>query len=115
TLSLHDALPISLTFRMRNADFGLRIDKQDENAKNKFNPTRLANPQSEIRIPQSIRPGIVHRLDKDTSGLIVVAKTEEAHEKLAEQFRAREVFKSYVALVHGRIEKDSGSIDQPIA
>jgi 23S rRNA pseudouridine1911/1915/1917 synthase len=63
----------------------------------------------------TIRPGLVHRLDKDTSGLILVAKTEAAHENLADQFRAREVFKSYVALVHGRIEHDMGSIDQPIA
>src|SRR5947209_13110410 len=62
----------------------------------------------------AIRPGIVHRLDKDTSGLIVVAKTEAAHENLADQFRAREVFKSYVALVHGRVEQ-RGEIDQPIA
>lgn len=61
------------------------------------------------------RPGIVHRLDKDTSGLIVVAKTENAHEKLAEQFRAREVFKSYIALVHGRLKEDAGRIEQPIA
>ena len=63
----------------------------------------------------AIRPGIVHRLDKDTSGLLVAAKTELAHEKLADQFRAREVFKSYVALVHGGVEHDSGRIDQPIA
>jgi len=63
----------------------------------------------------TIRPGIVHRLDKDTSGLLVAAKTEVAHEKLADQFRAREVFKSYVALVHGVVEHDSGRIDQPIA
>jgi 23S rRNA pseudouridine1911/1915/1917 synthase len=62
-----------------------------------------------------MRPGIVHRLDKDTSGLIVVAKTEAAHENLADQFRAREVFKSYVALVHGQVGHDSGRIDQPIA
>ena len=61
------------------------------------------------------RPGIVHRLDKDTSGLIVVAKTEEAHESLADQFRAREVFKSYVALVHGRVQQASGRIDGAIA
>jgi 23S rRNA pseudouridine1911/1915/1917 synthase len=61
------------------------------------------------------RPGIVHRLDKDTSGLMVVAKTESAHESIAEQFRAREVFKSYVALVHGQMEKDTGEVDQPIA
>jgi 23S rRNA pseudouridine1911/1915/1917 synthase len=62
-----------------------------------------------------IRPGIVHRLDKATSGLLVVAKTEVAHENLADQFRAREVFKSYVALVHGVVEHDRGRIDQPIA
>lgn len=61
------------------------------------------------------RPGIVHRLDKDTSGLLVAAKTEQAHENLAEQFRVREVFKSYVALVHGQLERDRGEIDEPIA
>jgi len=61
------------------------------------------------------RPGIVHRLDKDTSGLLVVAKTESAHDDLANQFRAREVFKSYLALVHGQPEKGRGEIDQPIA
>ena len=61
------------------------------------------------------RPGIVHRLDKGTSGLMVVAKTESAHEGLAGQFRAREVFKSYVALVHGQVEREIGEIDQPIA
>ncbi len=61
------------------------------------------------------RPGIVHRLDKGTSGLLVVAKTGSAHEDLADQFRTREVFKSYVALVHGQVERDTGRIDQPIA
>lgn len=61
------------------------------------------------------RPGIVHRLDKDTSGLMLVAKNEETHEKLADQFRAREVFKSYVALVHGRIAEEAGRIEQAIA
>ena len=63
----------------------------------------------------SARPGIVHRLDKGTSGLLVVAKTEPAHEDLANQFRAREVFKSYFALVHGQVERERGEIDQPIA
>lgn len=63
----------------------------------------------------SIRPGIVHRLDKDTSGLLVVAKTESGHEDLADQFRAREVFKSYVALVYGVVKEESGRIEQPIA
>jgi 23S rRNA pseudouridine1911/1915/1917 synthase len=63
---------------------------------------------------QSIRPGIVHRLDRDTSGLIVAAKTAEAHENLSDQFRAREVFKSYVALVHGATREDKGRIEEPI-
>ncbi|MCU1265959.1 MAG: Pseudouridine synthase [Acidobacteria bacterium] len=63
----------------------------------------------------AIRPGLVHRLDKDTSGLLVVAKGEAVHEKLADQFRAREVFKSYLALVHGVVKEDSGQIDQPLA
>ncbi|HUR97794.1 MAG TPA: RluA family pseudouridine synthase [Pyrinomonadaceae bacterium] len=61
------------------------------------------------------RVGIVHRLDKDTSGLIIVAKDEQAHELLAEQFRSREVYKSYVALVHGSPRENSGTIDRPIA
>ena len=63
----------------------------------------------------AIRPGIVHRIDKDTSGLLVVAKTEAAHENLADQFRDRTVFKSYLALVHGVVEQDSGRIEQPLA
>ncbi|HEY8410605.1 MAG TPA: RluA family pseudouridine synthase [Pyrinomonadaceae bacterium] len=62
-----------------------------------------------------VRPGIVHRLDRDTSGLLVVAKTEAALENLSDQFRDRTVFKSYVALVHGRVNTDSGRIDQPLA
>lgn len=61
-----------------------------------------------------IRPGIVHRLDKDTSGLMVVAKNEEVHEHLANQFRNREVKKTYLALVYGVVQSDSGRIEQPI-
>src|SRR5436305_569066 len=76
---------------------------------------QTANPQSAIRNPQSIRPGIVHRLDRDTSGLVVVAKTARAHENLSEQFRARTVFKSYVALVHGVVREEKGKVEQPVA
>lgn len=61
------------------------------------------------------RPGIVHRLDRDTSGLLVVAKTESSLEQLSDQFRARTVFKSYAALVHGRLAAERGRIEQPIA
>ncbi len=61
-----------------------------------------------------LRPGIVHRLDKETSGLIVVAKNDAAHRKLSAQFAAREVKKKYVALVHGWVKKDSGTLAQSI-
>jgi len=63
----------------------------------------------------NVRPGIVHRLDRDTSGLLVVAKTEAALENLSDQFRERTVFKSYLALVHGRVASSSGKIEQPLA
>jgi 23S rRNA pseudouridine1911/1915/1917 synthase len=63
----------------------------------------------------SVRPGIVHRLDRDTSGLLVVAKTEAALDNLSDQFRARTVYKSYLALVHGRVSSESGRIEQPLA
>ncbi len=61
-----------------------------------------------------LRPGIVHRLDKETSGLIIVAKNDEAHAKLGAQFAAREVKKKYVTLVHGWVKKDSGTLNQSI-
>jgi 23S rRNA pseudouridine1911/1915/1917 synthase len=62
-----------------------------------------------------LRPGIVHRLDKATSGLIVVAKTDEAHRKLAAQFARRVVKKTYIALVHGWVKQDRGTISSSIS
>lgn len=61
-----------------------------------------------------IRPGIVHRIDKETSGLLVIAKNDVAHERLSDQFRDRQVFKMYVALVYGRVSTDHGEIDARI-
>jgi len=63
----------------------------------------------------AIRPGLVHRLDKSTSGLLVVAKNDEAHQRLAEQFRARTVEKRYLAVVHGRPARAQGQIALPVA
>ena len=63
----------------------------------------------------ALRPGIVHRLDRGTSGALVVARNDAAHRQLAEQFRTRRVRKAYLALVHGRLERDAGSIGLPIA
>lgn len=61
-----------------------------------------------------LRPGIVHRLDKETSGLILVAKNDKTHAALAEMFSARRVNKTYIALVHGHVERDRGSITAAI-
>lgn len=69
---------------------------------------------AESAAAESYRIGIVHRLDKDTSGLILVAKNDRTHETLAKQFRDREVYKSYVALVHGAMRGTKGKVDQPI-
>ena len=61
-----------------------------------------------------IRPGIVHRLDKDTSGLIIVAKNDNAHLNISEQIKNHEVTKIYTCLVKGNIEEDEATIDMPI-
>jgi 23S rRNA pseudouridine1911/1915/1917 synthase len=62
-----------------------------------------------------LRPGIVHRLDKQTSGLIVVAKNDEAHRRLSAQFAKREVKKTYIALVHGWLKAERGTIEKSIS
>ena len=63
---------------------------------------------------EKIRPGIVHRLDKDTSGLMLVAKNEEAHEKLSKMIASKEVERHYLAIVEGVINHETGTIDAPI-
>ncbi|MGA8144597.1 MAG: RluA family pseudouridine synthase [Candidatus Acidiferrales bacterium] len=62
-----------------------------------------------------LRPGIVHRLDKETSGAIVIARNDAAHRKLVEDFQSRLVEKTYVALLHGKIKGEKGTIDLPVA
>ena len=61
-----------------------------------------------------IRPGIVHRIDKDTSGILVVAKNDEAHNKLSEQLKNHSMKREYYALIEGRLKNDSGTINKPI-
>jgi 23S rRNA pseudouridine1911/1915/1917 synthase len=63
---------------------------------------------------EELRPGIVHRLDRDTSGLMVVARTDDAHRDLAAQVKRREVERSYLALVEGRLASRTGTIDAPV-
>lgn len=90
---------LAYKFEVKSSNFEVEDDKDEQ--------ARIERIKSKV--------GIVHRLDKNTSGLIVVAKSEEIHENLSEQFHDRAVFKSYVALVHGEIEKNSGTIDGAIA
>jgi 23S rRNA pseudouridine1911/1915/1917 synthase len=75
----------------------------------------VSNPKSEIHIPQTlIRPGLVHRLDRDTSGLLVVAKTRAALSRLSQHFQRRLVEKRYAAVVASRVEQEEFTIDAPI-
>ena len=62
-----------------------------------------------------IRPGIVHRIDKDTTGILVIAKNDEAHNKLSDQLKEHSMKREYYALVEGRIKANSGTIDKPLA
>lgn len=64
--------------------------------------------------PDALRPGIVHRIDKETSGLILIAKNDQAHAKLAEAFRTRVVQKTYIALAEGQFDQSDGKIALPV-
>jgi 23S rRNA pseudouridine1911/1915/1917 synthase len=101
--TLANALAYHLN-RLRIVDCGLRIENR-----------ALLNPQSAIRNPQwVVRPGIVHRLDRETSGLMVIAKQQRALSTLARHFHQRLVDKRYLALLHGRVVEDECLIDAPI-
>ncbi|MBT4693608.1 MAG: RluA family pseudouridine synthase [Planctomycetaceae bacterium] len=73
-----------------------------------------AHFESLSNVGGSIRPGIVHRLDRDTTGVIIIAKTDDAHRKLAHQFETRSVEKQYVCLCLGSVDRDRDTIDLPI-
>ncbi|HET6262356.1 MAG TPA: RluA family pseudouridine synthase, partial [Chloroflexia bacterium] len=72
-------------------------------------------PELELNMGDEARPGIVHRLDKDTSGLLVVAKRRPAHEALSRQMSARTMLKQYLAVVAGKPNPPAGIVDAPIA
>lgn len=122
TGTLLNALAYHLN-RSRIARCGLRTDAGDaplsdegEQHEEEGQDARSLNPQSEFRNPQSvwIRPGLVHRLDRDTSGLVVVAKTQAALSRLTQHFQRRLVEKRYLAVLGGRVETDDLKIDAPV-
>ena len=112
--TLANALAYHLN-RTRNADCGSRIEEGGpEKDESRADGNTTSNPQSGIRIPQLIRPGIVHRLDRDTSGLLAVAKTQGALSRLSQHFQRRLVEKLYVAVVGGLLRTDELDIEAPI-
>lgn len=66
------------------------------------------------KINGEVRPGIVHRIDKNTSGILVVAKNDEAHKNLAQQFKEHSIKREYYALVEGKFSNNEGTIDKPV-
>jgi 23S rRNA pseudouridine1911/1915/1917 synthase len=121
--TLANALAYHLN-RMRIAEGGLRIEEEqlDSRAQQREQSLELSsddseslNPKSEIQNPQSfVRPGLVHRLDRATSGLLAVAKTQTALSRLSQHFQRRLVEKRYLAVVHGVVRDDYLVIDAPI-
>ncbi len=123
TGTLANALAYHLN-RFWISDFGLRIEEEplDPQAQPREQKLELSsdaseslNPKSEIQNPKSfVRPGLVHRLDRATSGLLVVAKTQRALSQLSQHFQRRLIEKRYLAIVHGSVEADRLTIEAPI-
>jgi 23S rRNA pseudouridine1911/1915/1917 synthase len=97
-----------------NKPAGMTVHAGAGNSRGTLVNALLGRGQSLSQGGGTLRPGIVHRLDKDTSGVILVAKNDAAHAKLGEAFRQRTVQKTYVALVQGLLKEDRGRIDLAI-
>jgi 23S rRNA pseudouridine1911/1915/1917 synthase len=100
----------------RDASAGMTVEDADDDTE-EGEEREEDGYDEELLLPgqgDSIRPGIVHRLDKGTSGLLVIAKNEQVHRRLTEQFSARTVKRVYLALVWGRFRVTEGTIDAPL-
>lgn len=97
-----------------NKDRGIVVHPANGNLKGTLVNGLLNYGISLSSINGFMRPGIIHRIDKDTSGILVIAKTNEAHEGLAVQFKEHTIKRQYMALVNGIIDEQSGKIDLPI-
>jgi len=115
------AEPISLTIIYEDKDIlvidkpaGLTVHPAPGHPSHTLVNAILAHCPNLVMSNDLVRPGIVHRLDKDTSGLIVIAKNDSVRKYLADQFRSRAVTKGYLALVRGRLSPEQGMIEAPI-
>ena len=98
-----------------NKPAGMMVHAGAGNSRGTLVNALLGRGQSLSQGGDPMRPGIVHRLDKETSGIVLVAKNDSAHAKLSEAFRARAVQKTYIALVQGVLPEERGRIELPIA
>ena len=94
-----------------NKPQGMVVHPAAGNAKGTLVNAILNHCQDLSGINGVIRPGIVHRIDKDTSGVLVIAKNDAAHNKLAEQLKDHSMTRVYIALVEGIIKNDQGTVD----
>jgi 23S rRNA pseudouridine1911/1915/1917 synthase len=114
-----ESIPLDILFEDAdiiavNKPAGMTVHAGAGNATGTMVNALLGRGQSLSQLGDALRPGIVHRLDKETSGVILVAKTDAAHARLGEAFRQRTVNKTYVALVQGSFETTSGRIELAI-
>ena len=125
-------IPAPVPTSVEAQEIPLRIIYQDQDLAVVFKPSGMVvhpaagNPDGTLvnallahmddlsGIGGELRPGIVHRIDKDTSGLLLVAKNDKSHVSLSEQIGAHTVERAYLAIVQGRMSKDSGDVDRPI-
>jgi len=98
-----------------NKPAGMKVHAGAGNSQGTLVNALLGRGHSLAQARDPLRPGIVHRLDKETSGILLVAKNDFAHAKLSEAFRQRTIRKIYIALVQGNLEKDCGRIELPVA
>jgi 23S rRNA pseudouridine1911/1915/1917 synthase len=114
-----EAIPLDIRFEDRdvivvNKPRGMVVHPAPGNPRGTLVNALLAHCRDLSGIGGVIRPGIGHRIDKDTSGLIMAAKNDEAHQALAAQLKAHRVERVYTAVVHGEIPHDRGTVDAPI-
>ena len=114
-----ESIPLNILFEDAdiiavNKAAGMTVHAGAGNATGTMVNALLGRGQSLSQLGDALRPGIVHRLDKETSGVILVAKTDSAHARLGEAFRQRAVNKTYIALVQGSFDTTSGRIELTI-
>jgi 23S rRNA pseudouridine1911/1915/1917 synthase len=114
-----EAIPLDILYEdddviAVNKPAGMTVHAGAGNVRGTLVNALLGRGQTLSQGGDALRPGIVHRLDKDTSGVILIAKNDAAHAKLGEAFHRRAVKKTYIALIHGMLKEDHGRIDLAI-